>query len=104
MTKSPEELLPKSHGFLEETTNMTGVEDMLEKNALAICASQLSAINSSPMRKPKLAHPKTGSRPISLKSRLGRVMHRLHNLENDNTPEKCINVDLGSNLYQMEDY
>ena len=40
----------------------------------------------------------------TFKSRLGKIMHKLYDLEPDNAPEKPLNVDLGVDLYQMENY
>jgi hypothetical protein len=33
-----------------------------------------------------------------------KIMHKLYDLEPDNTPEKRINLDLDVDLYQMESY
>jgi hypothetical protein len=38
----------------------------------------------------------------SLRSKLGRIMHKLYDLESDNEPEKPLNIDL--DLYQMENF
>jgi hypothetical protein len=39
---------------------------------------------------------------VSLKSRLGRIMRGLYDLESGNEPEKPLNVDF--DLYQMENF
>jgi hypothetical protein len=73
---------------------------MLEpSDAMSMCAGRLSVVSASS----KLAVAKPRARVASFKSRLGKAMHRLHDLESGAAPEKTLNVDLGVNLYQMED-
>jgi hypothetical protein len=50
--------------------------------------------------KPKRVQVKT--RVSSLRSRLGRIMHRLYDLEPDNEPEGTTKIELDVDLYQME--
>ena len=107
MTKqAPDEAVLKCHGTVEEATPVNeGVTDMLEKNALAICGvrfSPVSSIDSEHPSKPRIRH--VGTKMRSFRSRLERIMHRLHDLEPDSGPEKPLSVDLDVNLYQMEDY
>ena len=106
MTKqAPDEAILKCHGTIEEVTKLNeGATDMLEKNALAICGASFSSVNSIDSKhpsKPKIRH--VGTKMSSFKSRLERIMHKLYDLEPDNGPEKTVNIDLGANLYQMED-
>jgi cell division GTPase FtsZ len=77
----------------------SSVTDVMGKNALAICGAQVSPAGKV---KPKVTVVKTGINTV--KSRLGKIMHKLYDLEPGNEPEKPLNVDLGVNLYQMEDY
>jgi hypothetical protein len=76
---------------------------MLEKNSLSICATRFNPSGSTHQSKPKFSRPKA-SKSVSFKTRLGRAVHKLHNLENSNELDKQLDIDLGRNLYQMEDY
>ncbi len=89
--------------ILDEINIAPVVTDMLEKNALSICATRFNPATATHQGKSKLSKPKA-SRSMSFKAKLGRVVHKLHNLENSNELEKHLNIDFGSNLYQMEDY
>jgi hypothetical protein len=40
----------------------------------------------------------------SLRSRLGKIMHKLYDLESDNEPEKPLRIDFDVDLYQMENF
>ena len=40
----------------------------------------------------------------SFKNRLGKIMHKLYDLEPDNAPEKPLNFELRADLYQMENF
>ena len=73
---------------------------MIDSQTLTLCGPSLSA--TSPRQpQPKLQAPKTKT---GFKSRLGKIMHKLYDLEPESAPEKPLNVDLGVELYQMEDY
>ncbi len=107
MTKqAPDEAILKCHGTIEEVPNVNeGVTDMLEKNALAICGARFSPVNSIDSKhssKARIRH--VGAKMSSFKSRLERIMRKLYDLDPDNGPEKPLSVDLGVNLYQLEDY
>ena len=99
MTKqAPDETGLKCHVTLEEATKVSpSVTDAIVKNALAIYATY---VDPEPEGKRKRALVKT--RVISLRSRLGRIMRRLYDLESDSEPEKKLNIDL--DLYQIENY
>jgi len=88
----------KCHVTLEEGTKVSpSVTDAIVKNALAIYGPYVSPESEG---KRKRALVKT--RVISLRSRLGRIMRRLYDLESESEPEKPLNIDL--DLYQMENY
>ena len=88
----------KCHVTLEEGTKVSpSVTDAIVKNALAIYGPYVSPESEG---KRKRALVKT--RVISLRSRLGRIMRRLYDLESDSEPEKKLNIDF--DLYQMENY
>jgi hypothetical protein len=84
---------------LEESTKVNaGVTDVMGKNSLTICGGN---IGSTRKVNPKVTLVKTKIHFV--KSRLGKIMHKLYDLEPDNEPEKPLNIDLGVDLYQMED-
>ena len=99
MTKqSSDETGLKCHVTLEEATKVSPiVTDAIVKNALVIRGS---SIRSEQEGKRRRALVKT--RVSLLRSRLGRIMRGLHDLESGNEPEKPLNIDL--DLYQMEDF
>ncbi len=72
---------------------------MLNHNTLAICST-----HANPQQENKLTPVKARTGLSSLRSRLGKIMHKLYDLEPDNEPEKPLNIDLGVDLYQMEDF
>ena len=97
MTKQPpDETGLKCHVTLEEGAKVS-VTDAIVTNALAIYGSYVEPL---PEGKPKRALVK--NRVVSLRSRLGKIMRRLHDLETEGEPEKKLNVDL--DLYQMENF
>ena len=85
---------------LNETLEVSAsVTDVMGENALSICSGD---VGSTREVNPKIAVVQT---KISfVKSRLGKIMHKLYDLEPDNEPEKPLNIDLGVDLYQMEDF
>ena len=101
MTKHvADEGFPKYHMPLEEANKI--IEDnikMLDHQAFAICGPSLSSEQSAETK----IHP-SKAKMHSLKSRLGKIVHKMYDLEQDNAPEKPLNVDLGVDLYQMENF
>jgi len=97
--QEPIEPTLKCHGVLDEAgkVGVGSVSEMLEKNALSICAAQVNP-EELPKSKATLVRNKTGSR----RSKLGKVTEKLFNLESCGEPEKTLKIDL--DLYQMEDY
>lgn len=104
MTKHlPDEAALKCHVDVADVAKVgLGVSDVLEKNALALGGAGFGSVVREDQVKPKLVHMRT--RVSSFKTRLGRIMQKLYDLEQDAAPEKPLNVDLGVDLYQMEDY
>jgi len=96
--QASDEATLKCHVTIEEANKMVeGTAKMLDNNALVICGAH---VNPEKEGKPKRALVKT--RMNSLRSRLGRIMRRLYDLESGNELEKPLNIDL--DLYQMENY
>jgi hypothetical protein len=83
---------------LEEGTKVSPcVTDAIVKSALVVrCASV------RPEQEGKRKRPLVKNKVILLRSRLGRIMRRLYDLESGNEPEKPLNINL--DLYQMENY
>ena len=71
----------------------------MPKNALAIYDAHTKPAQKS---KPKAAP--VSARISSVKSRLGKFMHKLYNLESGNEPEKPLKIALDVDLYQMETF
>jgi hypothetical protein len=97
-----DEGLAKLHIPLEDANKiMESNMKVLNNNALGVCSA---GINPQMIVEPKIAPLKSRNRVNSLKSRLGRIMHKLYDLEPDNVPEKTLKVDFDVTLYQMEDF
>jgi hypothetical protein len=96
--QAPEEAAVKCHVALEGANKIVeNTAKMMDITALVVCGAQVHPEREG---KPKLAIVKT--RMNLLRSRLGRIMRRLYDLESGNEPEKPLNIDL--DLYQMENY
>ena len=88
------------HDTIEESTKVSArVTDIMDKNALFICGDN---VDSTQKVNPIVSVVKT--KMGFVKSRLGIIMHKLYDLDPDNEPEKPLNIDLGVDLYQMEDF
>jgi hypothetical protein len=99
---------PKYHMPLDEANKLieSNVKILDSRSALG-----MGSIGVKPMRgivpKPSAVKPReTRAKANSFKCRLGKIMHKLYDLEPEGicVPEKPLNVDLGVNLYQMEDF
>ena len=101
MTKqASDEAAMKCHVTIEEANKMVeGTTKMLDNNALVICGAHVDPEQEG---KPKRALVKT--RMNSLRSKLGKIMHKLYDLESDNEPEKPLRIDFDVDLYQMENF
>lgn len=106
MTKHlPDEVSSKLHLSLEEAEKLLSdnVEFLDGNGLLHICGAHARV-------KPVLevdAKPvavETRTELSSSKSKLGKTVTKLYNLEHDQAPEKTLNVDFDVDLYQMENY
>jgi len=96
--QASDEAAVKCHVTLEGASKIIeNTAKMTDTTALVVCGALL---NPEREGKPKLVIVK--NRMNSLKSRLGKIMRRLYDLESGNEPEKPLNIDL--DLYQMENY
>jgi hypothetical protein len=87
------------HLSIEEANKAASdVTEIVVKNALAIYSPHVDTEQG----KPKVTVVRT--RISAVKNRLGKFMQKLYDLEPSNEPEKPLNVDLGVDLYQMEDW
>lgn len=100
MTKHiPDEPIQKCHlGFDEANKIVETTAKVLDSNALFICRTDMSSEPETRLRvtrvKPKIHSPKT---------RLGKSMQKLYDLEPENEPEKQLKINFKVDLYQMED-
>ncbi len=106
MTKhAVDEGFPKYHMPLEEANKL--IEEnikVLDSSSLGICPANVKSVHKvgtePTISAAIVAKPKTNS----IKTRLGKIMHKLYDLESDDAPEKPLNVNLDVDLYQMEKY
>ncbi len=101
-------------GFPKDPIQLAETSKIIESNVRIIDntrAIKIAGPNVEPMgkvyAKPSLAKPKVARAKIStVKCRLEKVMQKLYDLEPEPAciPEKPLNMDLGVDLYQMEDY
>jgi hypothetical protein len=92
LTKHADEVALKAHLGLEDANKLVAsTTELVCDEALVVCGAHV---------KPKVVRVKV--RVNSLRGRLGRIMHRLYDLESGGEAEKPLNVDL--DLYQMENY
>ncbi len=73
----------------------------LSSTNLGVCTSRGRSLH------PAAAQPvmiKQRTHAATFKTRLGKIMHRLYNLEVDSETDKKLDVDLDVDLYQMENY
>jgi hypothetical protein len=83
---------------LEEGNKVSSsVTEAIVKNALVIRSSSVRSEQEGKRRRALLK-----TRVSLLRSRLGRIMRGLYDLESGNEPEKPLNIDL--DLYQMENF
>jgi hypothetical protein len=73
-------------------------------NTLGICQAHLNPVNYTQAAPADPVTVKAKTKMVSFKTKLGKIMHKLYDLEPENAPEKPLNVDLGVDLYQMENY
>jgi hypothetical protein len=90
----------KCHVPVEEATKVVeNSEKVVGNNALVVCEAGVGCELEG-----KLELTVVKTRIDSLRSRLGRIMQRLYDLESGNEPKKPLHIDFDVDLYQMEDY
>jgi hypothetical protein len=102
---APDEAYTKLHVTLEDSDKLIAENVKLSSSgSLSVCGANVSSVK--PMHKLSAKHAimKPVTKAASVKTRLGKIMHKLYDLEPDSAPEKPLNVDLGVDLYQMENY
>ena len=99
MTKpAPDEATLRCSIAIEEAAKVTStVTEVMPKNTLAIYDA-----HTKPEQKSKPKAAPISARISGAKSRSGKFMHKLYNLESCNEPEKPLKIDLDVDLYQME--
>ena len=106
MTKHvADEGLPKLHVSLEDADKLVEANvELLDCQTLGICSTHINPMQPAPAEN-RLMKPRAAKIKLNVvKNRLGKIMHKLYDLEPDNAPEKPLNVDLCVDLYQMEKY
>ncbi len=94
--------LPKYLSPIEETSKVIERNiKILENDPLENCSARLSRVPSISHKNSEI---RTQAKINSFKSRLGKIMHKLYELEPDKAPEKPLNFELCVDLYQMEKY
>ncbi len=103
MTRHPvDESLAKCQMPLEETNKIIeGNLRLLNDNPLHICSSP-AIEKEEAKRTVKIASVKT--RTNVTKNRMGKIMHKLYDIEPVGKPEKRIDIDFNVDIYQMEDW
>jgi hypothetical protein len=96
-----DETLLKCHVTVEEDGKVNPIiTEVVDTNALVICGATAVA----PASKGNLKVTLVQATMSTDTDRLGKVMNKLYDLEPDHKLEKQLNIDLGVDLYQMEDY
>ena len=108
MTKQPpiDDGFPKYHMPLEEAHKLieTNVKIIKNSSSLRAYSTNTNHLTSFAVE-PSIAKRRSSRTRISgVRTRLGRIMHKLYDLEPECVPERPLKVDLGVDLYQMEDY
>jgi hypothetical protein len=94
--QAPDEIALKCHMPLDEANKVVGnAAKLLGDNAFVFLDSEEGVKTKRAMAKARIG---------SLRSRLGRIMRRLYDLESGNEPEKPLKVDFDVDLYQMENF
>jgi hypothetical protein len=106
LTKHISDETAKLHVSLEDAEKLIAENvKLLDSNSMGICVASVNAqVKSMHKVSPKPTMVKTKMKVTSFKSKLGKIMHKLYDLEPGNAPEKPLNVDLGVDLYQMENF
>ncbi len=98
--QASDEAALKCHMPLEDVNKIVGsTAKLMDNNALVFLGARLSP---EEIAKPKRTVVK--ARMGVLRSRLGKIMHRLYDLEAGKEQEKPLKIDLDLDLYQMENF
>ncbi len=106
MTKHlPDETTKLPIGFEDTDRLIAEPLNLFDGSTLGICNTHV-AKKVSPLtgvtNKSVVIKPKT--KVHALRSRLGKALHKLYNLEPEGSTDKPLNIDLSVDLYQMENY
>ena len=101
MTKQvSDETALRCHVPLAEGNKVSpSVTEVIVKSALVIRSSSVESEQDGKRRRAIVKN-----RVSLLRSRLGRIMRRLYDLESGNEPEKPLKIDFDCDLYQMENF
>ena len=105
MTKHvPDEALSKMPVSLDDAGELVSANlKVLNTQPLGICSSpRVRTLHKIEVEAPLIKPRATRAKMEAVRNRLERIMHKLYDLEPDSKPEKSLNVDLGVDLYQME--
>ena len=98
--QASDEAALKCHMPLEDANKIIGnTAKLMDTNALVFLGARLDPEEGV---KPKRTVVKT--RMGVLRSRLGKIMHRLYDLEAGKESEKPLKIDFDLDLYQMENF
>ncbi|MCW4017538.1 MAG: hypothetical protein NWF00_02460 [Candidatus Bathyarchaeota archaeon] len=106
MTKHlPDEVSSKLHLSLEEAEKLLSDNvEFLDGNGLLHICNSHTRVKPVPEVDAKPVTVKARTELSPSKSKLGKNVTKLYNLEQDQTPEKTLNVEFDVDLYQMENY
>ena len=76
---------------------------LLNTENLDLCNPSVKSLNSTDV-KPTLTLPESEVKECLSKCKQENPIKELFNIERDSTPEKQLNINLGVDLYQMENY
>jgi hypothetical protein len=98
--QASDEAALKCHMPLEDVNKIVeNTAKLMDNNALVFLGARLG-----PERRVKPKRTMVKARMGVLRSRLGKIMHRLYDLEAGKEQEKPLKIDLDLDLYQMENF
>ena len=98
MTKHVDEVALKNQIILDGSVKIVeSTTEIVCNEALFVCGAHVSTLQEN---QPKVVPTKV--RSGQMRSRLGRIMQKLYDLEPGGKYERSLNLDL--NLYHMENY
>ncbi|MCW4010426.1 MAG: hypothetical protein NWF05_07375 [Candidatus Bathyarchaeota archaeon] len=99
-----DEAAAKLHVSLEDADVLLAKKmNLLESEGLGVCGVGVKSLRGV-AAKPALVKVEADVKACTLKSKLGTAVRDLFDLDGDGASEKPLNVDLGVDLYQMENY